>query len=288
MSEPDSVLLDVDGSGVATVTFNRPERRNGWSPAMEHRYFELLDGADRDPAVRVVVVTGAGSTFCPGVDAGRLEDLAGRPVPMDNTGRRSPATPWGLRKPMVAAINGACAGVGLVQALMCDVRFASRSAKMTTAFARRGLAGEFGATWLLPRLVGTGVAADLLLSGRVVDADEALALGLVNRVVEPDELLPAAQAYARDLAENCSPVSLALIRAQLRGDASGSLLDALEGTYRAMGYAASGPDFREGIDSFLQKRAPRFAPLPDDVDPWAVTGLPSGEPAFRPEDVQPR
>jgi enoyl-CoA hydratase/carnithine racemase len=285
VAEDDTVLLDVDADGVATFTLNRPEHRNGWTPQLEQRYFHLLDEADRDPRVRVGVLTGAGKTFCPGVDSGRLDAVAGRP--MDQTGRRSPATPWGFRKPLVAAINGACAGIGLVQALMCDVRFAARGAKFTTAFARRGLAAEFGAAWLLPRLVGTGVAADLLLSGRVVDADEAQSLGLVNRVVEPGDLLAVTRQYASDMARNCSPTSMALIRHQLHADVQMDFLSALEGTYRAMGYAATWPDFREGIDSFLEKRAPDFAPLADDFDPRAITGWPAAEPDFRPGDVTP-
>ncbi len=270
----DAVLLEIGEDGVAAVTFNRPQRRNGWDPAMEKRYFEVLEDADRDRRVRVVLVTGAGKTFCPGVDSGRLDSLAGQP--MDMADRRSPAFPWAIRKPMIAAINGACAGMGLVQALLCDVRFAARGARFTTAFARRGLAGEFGITWLLPRLIGPGRAADLLLSGRVFDADEALELGVVNRVVDPGELMGAARAYASDLAANCSPLSLALIRHQLHVDVQSDFDIAIRRAYRAMGHAVGASDFREGIDSYLQKRPPGFPPLADALDPAAVTqaGLP--------------
>lgn len=270
MTADDPVVLDVGDDGVAMVTLNRPERRNGWNPEMEHRYFAVLEEADRDSRVRVVVVTGAGKTFCPGVDTGRLTGLTGKP--MDMSGRRSPVRAWALRKPMVAAVNGACAGMGLVQALLCDVRFAARGARFTTAFARRGLAGEFGVTWLLPRLVGPERAADLLLSGRVFEADEALALGVVSRVVEPADLVPTARAYAADIAANCSPASMALIRHQLHTDADSDFAGALRRSYRAMGLLATGPDFREGMDSFLRKRPPSFPPLPEDLDPAAVTG----------------
>ena len=145
------VLLDIGADGVAVVTLNAPERRNGWNPEMELRYFDILEQVDQHPRVRVVLLTGAGRTFCPGVDSGRLDGLAGKPL--DTSGRRSPVRSWALRKPLIAAINGACAGMGLVQALLCDVRFAARGAKFTTAFARRGLVGEYGITWLLPRLV---------------------------------------------------------------------------------------------------------------------------------------
>ncbi|MCU1613522.1 MAG: putative enoyl-CoA hydratase/isomerase [Frankiales bacterium] len=271
----DSVLAEVGEDGVAVLTLNRPGRRNGWNPEMEGRYFALLDELDRDPRVRVAVLTGAGTTFCPGVDSARLDALAG--TGMDVTGRRSPVRAWAFRKPIVAAINGACAGMGLVQALLCDVRFAARGAKFTTAFARRGLAGEYGITWLLPRLVGLERASELLLSGRVFDADEAAELGLISRVVERDELLPTARAWAADVAANCSPTSLALIRHQLRADAGSTLDSALRTAYRAMNSAAAGPDFREGMDSFLQRRPPRFPPLPDDLSPGGITGRPLPE-----------
>ncbi|WP_409330027.1 enoyl-CoA hydratase-related protein [Trujillonella humicola] len=268
---PDElVTVEVGEDGVAIVTLNRPERRNGWNPDMERRYFDVLGMLDGDPRVRAAVLTGAGTTFCPGVDSGRLDSIAGKP--MDMSGRSSPATGWRLRKPLIAAINGACAGMGLVQALLCDVRFVARGARFTTAFARRGLAGEFGATWLLPRLVGTGNATELLLSGRVFDADEAHAMGMVNRVLERDELLPAARAWAADVAANCSPLSMALIGHQLRLDVQGDFDSALRRCYRAMGVAAASPDFREGIDSFLQKRSPSFPGLPTDLDPAAVVG----------------
>jgi enoyl-CoA hydratase/carnithine racemase len=264
------VLLWVGTDGVGVVLLNRPERRNGWNPELERRYFEVLEHIDRDPRIRVVVVTGAGTTFCPGVDSGRLEGITNNGL--DLTGRPSPVRAWALRKPMVAAVNGACAGMGLVQALLCDVRFAARGCRFTTAFARRGLAGEFGATWLLPRLIGAGHAADLLLSGRVFDADEALALGLVNRVVELDELAAATRTYAADIAANCSPTALALIRHQLHTDQQGGFDGALRRSYRAMAVAVTGPDFREGLASYLEKRPAAFPPLPDAFDPVEVTG----------------
>lgn len=279
----ESVLLDVGDDGVAVLTLNRPEQRNGWNPEMENRYFTTLEEIDRDPRVRVAVLTGAGKTFCPGVDSGRLDGLAGKP--MDVSGRRSPVRAWAFRKPLIAAVNGACAGMGLVQALLCDIRFAARGARFTTAFARRGLAGEYGITWLLPRLVGHERAADLLLSGRVFDADEALSLGVVSRVVEPDDLLSAARAYAADIAANCSPTSLALIRHQLQADTQSDFDSALRHAYRAMDLAAAGPDFREGMDSFLQKRPPSFPPLADDLAPEAVTGAVLPELTLLPSEV---
>jgi enoyl-CoA hydratase/carnithine racemase len=265
----DPVLVDVGDDAVAVVTLNRPEHRNAWNPVLEKRYFEILEDVDRDSRVRVVIVTGSGTTFCPGVDSGRLDTLAGRA--MDLSDRRSPALPWAIRKPIVAAINGACAGMGLMQALLCDVRFAARGARFTTAFARRGLAAGFGISWLLPRLIGAGRASDLLLSGRVFDADEALELGVVNRVVEPADLMSVARAYAADLAANCSPLSLALIRHQLRVDQRCDFGTAIRRAYHVEDYALQEPDFREGMDSYLQKRAPRFHSLNDALDPAEIT-----------------
>jgi len=277
------VLLDIGADGVAVITLNAPERRNGWSPEMERRYFDALELADQEPRVRVVLLTGAGRTFCPGVDSGRLDGIAGRPL--DVTDRRSPVRAWALRKPLIAAINGACAGMGLVQALLCDVRFAARGAKFTTAFARRGLVGEYGITWLLPRLVGQERAADLLLSGRVFDATEALALGVVSRVVEPAELMSTTRAYAADIAANCSPLSLAFIRHQLHSDPQGSLDVTLRRAYAAMAVAATSADFREGIDSFLQKRPPAFPPLAYGLDPMTITGAELPELGLVPGEV---
>ena len=240
----------------------------------------MLEAADADAAVRVCILTGAGRAFCPGVDSQRLDNVAGKTL--DLSGRRSPAWTFAFRKPLIAAINGACAGLGLVQALMCDIRFAARGAKFATAFARRGLAGEYGMTWLLPRLIGPERALDLLLSGRTFDADEAYALGVVSRVVEPGELLDAARAYARDLATRSAPTSMAMIKHQVLTDLDADYASASARAYRAMAYLAEQPDFREGIDSFMQKRNPEFRSLPDDLRPAEVTG--AGMPAL---DVLP-
>jgi enoyl-CoA hydratase/carnithine racemase len=270
-SEPDSVLVEVDGDAVALVTLNRPERRNGWTPALEARFFAVLDQIDTDPAVRVVVVTGAGKTFCPGMDTERLDEIVGKPLVL--AGRRPPAHLLGFRKPLIAAVNGACAGIGLVLALACDVRFAAEKARFTTAFARRGLAGEYGVTWLLPRIVGTGRAADLLLSSRVIDAAEAMHMGLVNFVVTAeDDVVGSALAYARDMARHCAPTSLAMLRHQLLADAQSDLPAALAGGYRAMTDAVQGAAFREGLDSFVAGRPPEFPGLPGDYRPGRITG----------------
>jgi len=278
--EASTVLLDVGDDGVATLTLNRPHRHNAWNPVLERRFYQLLTEADNDDRVRAVVLTGAGRSFCPGVDSQRLDGIAGNG--MDLTGRTSPSVTYAFRKPLIAAVNGACACLGLVQALMCDVRFAARGAKFATSFSRRGLAGEYGMTWLLPRLIGTERAMDLLISGRTIDADEALALGLVSRVTEPGEALAAATAYARDLAASCSPTSMALIKHQVLTDLDATYDQAMRRSYRAMAALAAGPDFREGMDSFLQKRAPRFPPMVSDLNPAEITGAGMGALAIDP------
>jgi enoyl-CoA hydratase/carnithine racemase len=265
------VLVETDAVGVATVTLNRPERNNAWMPALEADYFATLSALDDDPSVRVVVVTGAGKSFCPGVDVGRLDGLVGKP--MDLSGRISPTSAVGMRKPVIAAINGACAGMGLVQALMCDIRFAARGARFATSFARRGLAAEYGISYLLPRLIGTERSLDLLLSGRTFDADEALALGVVSRVVDPDDLVAAAQDYARDLALKSSPISMAFVKHQVWTALDQNLDDGMRSAYLSMRAAMSGGDFREGLDSFLEKREPRFPGLIDSVRPERTTGV---------------
>ncbi|GAB1814875.1 enoyl-CoA hydratase-related protein [Mycobacterium sp. MUNTM1] len=278
------ILLDVRG-GVAVITLNRPQRHNGWTPELEAHYFATLEDVDRDPDVRVIVVTGAGTAFCPGVDTGRLDQIAGQP--MDVSERRSPATPWAVRKPMIAAINGACAGMGLVQALLCDVRFAARGSRFSTAFARRGLAGEYGITWLLPRLIGTGNSADLLLSARTFDAEEAHRLGVVNWVTEPHVLMGTVLAYAADMAKSCSPMSMGLIRHQLHLDEQSNFDGSLRRAYRAMSFSSSGSDFREGVSSFLEKRSPNFPGLAERADPSTVTGAALPEIDLTPNEVVP-
>lgn len=260
MGDAEGLCLYDVSDGVCTLTLNNPERRNGWSVAMERRYFELIDRADANSAVRAIVVTGAGSTFCPGLDISRLKETAneGRPK---LEGRKPQTYPLHVRKPMIAAINGACAGIGLLQALNCDVRFAARGARFSTAFARRGLPAEHGISWLLPRIIGLENALDLLLSARTFDANEAKALGLVSRVCDPERVLDDALAYAADLAANCSPLSMATIRRQIYSDLSRGLEESMAHTLEAMHELAGGPDFLEGVLSFTEKRAPNFRPL---------------------------
>lgn len=169
--------------------------------------------------------------------------------------------PLTLRKPLIAAINGACAGLGLVQALYCDVRIVSTEAKITTAFARRGLIAEHGISWILPRVVGLPGALDLLISARLIRGEEAVEMGLAARAVEPDEVLATAREYARDIAENCSPRAVATIKNQLYDHQALELGPALRESDEALAESLSWPDLAEGVASFLERRPPRFPPL---------------------------
>jgi enoyl-CoA hydratase/carnithine racemase len=257
----DLVLAERRGP-VLVLTLNRPERLNAWTDALEERYYAQLDAAEDDPEVRAIVVTGAGRGFCAGADMGDLERGATTDIQAELRERARPRTfPLTVRKPMIAAINGAAAGLGLVEALYCDLRFATPEAKLTTSFARRGLVAEYGIAWLLPRLIGPSRALDLLLSGRLVRGEEALRLGLVDRVCEPARLVDEAVAYATDLATTCSPWSMATIKAQVQADLDRPFADAVAAADELMLTSFTRPDVEEGVRSYLDGRQPAFPSL---------------------------
>ena len=254
----DVIGYDVD-AGVALITLNRPEVLNAWTFEMGREYLRRIDEAGADPEVRAVVVTGAGRGFCAGADMSLLKDLmAGGTPPADSIRPEDEVEP-AVPKPVIAAINGPCVGLGLTRALYCDVRFLAAGVELSTAFARRGLVAEHGQSWILPRVVGWSRALDLLLSGRSVGADEALRIGLVDRVV--DDALAAALAYAREIARVCSPAALRDIKRQLWGDANATLHDAIERAGELMLASFTRADLAEGVASYLEKRAPDFPPL---------------------------
>jgi enoyl-CoA hydratase/carnithine racemase len=266
IEDAEQVLYDVAG-GVCTLTLHNPQRRNSWNPDMEMQYFAALDRAAADDDVRAIVLTGADRWFCPGLDSERLEQAAG-PVGLHLEGRRSQHYALTIPKPMVAAINGACAGIGLVQALMCDVRFMARGARLSTAYAKLGVPAEYGLSWLLPRMIGIEWSLDLLLSSRRVDALEAQQIGLVTRVCDDDSVLDDARAYAAMLASGSSPISMATIRRQVWGDLSKHYTEANEGWFEAMVRLnrPDNPDFAEGVTAFVERRQPHFAPLSLDAE----------------------
>lgn len=257
---PENVLFELRGR-VAVLTFNRPERNNALTPAMRDHYFDLLERCRDDSAVRAVVLTGAGKSFSVGADVEGLK--ASGPQTIERILQPSRPVHYALSipKPLIAAINGGCAGVSLVHALCCDVRFAASGAKLTTAFARRGLVAEYGVSWLLPRLVGQANALDLLLSARVIQAEEARDIGLVNGVFPQAELLDKAVDYASDLARNCSPASMAVIKRQVYGDLECGIADASATALKEMVASFRRPDVKEGAASFLERRRPEFEPL---------------------------
>jgi enoyl-CoA hydratase/carnithine racemase len=265
--QDDAVSYEVTPSGVAVLTLNRPDRLNTWGGDIASAFYAGLDRAEEDPAVRVIVLTGSGRAFCAGAQLGSMGSVA---QSIENTderklaslvGDRQPHYLTSLRKPVIAAVNGSCVGIGLTQALMCDVRFAAAGAKFAASFARRGLIAEYGVSWILPRLTGWGVALDLLLSGRTFLADEAAQLGLVKEVVPPEQLMKRAMDYAEDIARNCSPASMAVIKRQAYGDAMREVADASSRSEALLQASLQRPDVIEGITSFLEKRPPSFPGL---------------------------
>jgi enoyl-CoA hydratase/carnithine racemase len=261
MSETHT-LFDVK-DGIATITLHRPERMNAYTAQMGAELNAHLVRCDEDDAVRAVVVTGAGRAFCAGADLERGgETFAGGP---QTAGGRPARTiqPWEVRKPIIAAINGAAVGVGMTIPLQYDMRVAAREAKLGFLFVRRGVMTELSSTWILPRLVGIARAADLLLSGRIVLGEEAAALGLVNEAVPAAEVLPRAQAIAREIAENCAPVSVALTKRMIWEHLGGPPpVEVAKREAKALYALGKLADSREGVTSFLEKRKPHWTLSP--------------------------
>jgi enoyl-CoA hydratase/carnithine racemase len=258
---------------IATITLDRPDRLNAWTGRMHHEYRWAMAQADGDPDVRVVVVTGAGRGFCAGADSRALDGHVEKgaydsgvvedQLPRPGYGARPEfdhafAFHFGLRVPVIAAVNGPAAGVGLVLACFADLRFAAEGAKLTTSAPRLGLPAEYGLSWVLPRLVGIGHATDLLLSSRVVLAEEAATMGLVNRVLPPDELLADTYAYARIFAEEVSPAAVQAAKRQLYADLHGDVGTAVAESERLLEDMVKGPDFTEGVGALHAKRKPAF------------------------------
>jgi enoyl-CoA hydratase/carnithine racemase len=274
----EQILFEVDGP-VATITLNRPEALNAWTTRMAAEVRHAVGRAEQDPDVVGIVITGAGRGFCAGADMNMLAGIAGgdgEALNADDLAAEVGRADWGddlrgeytylmsVPKPIVAAINGPVAGMGVPIVLACDLRFMAAEAVLTTSFSQRGLVAEWGISWLLPRLAGAAVALDLLFSARKIDGAEAERLGLVNRVLPATEVAAAAQQYVRDLAERCSPTSMAIMKRQVYQQLHAGLGPAEREARELMVESFGRPDFREGVQSYMEKRPPRFAPLQVD------------------------
>jgi enoyl-CoA hydratase/carnithine racemase len=260
----EAVVLYEETDGVAIITLNRPERLNSWTGELGTGYFNALDTAAGSAAVKAIVVTGAGRGFCSGADMDMLQGIQdGRGQGEERPQYRDERHDYALSipKPVIAAINGACAGLGFVHAMMCDIRFAAEGAKFTSAFARRGLIAEHGVAYMLPRVVGPSNALDILMSGRVFLAEEAKEMGVVSRVLPQEDLLSASVEYARDLGKYSAPWSMAQMKKQVWNQLDLSRTDALAESNALMVDSLKRSDFKEGVASFVQKRDPAFEPV---------------------------
>jgi enoyl-CoA hydratase/carnithine racemase len=265
------ILYSV-ADGVATITLNRPDKLNAWRGQMEQEVRVAMKAAAADDSVRVIVLTGAGKGFCAGADMNMLQGIQG-----DAGASRSAidaAAPWdagsnenfqkqysyfpAVPKTVIGAINGSAAGLGLIMALYCDIRFAADNAKFTTAFSRRGLVAEHGISWLLPRLIGFSNAADLLYSARVITAPEAHAMGIVSRVFPAATFHADVAAYAKMLATEVSPRSLREMKREIWNAQFQSLGQAIDSANADMPPSFKSEDFKEGVAHFVEKRAPKF------------------------------
>jgi enoyl-CoA hydratase/carnithine racemase len=266
------ILLDI-ADGVALVTLNRPERLNAYTPTMGRELHEAFAACDADDGVRAIIVTGAGRGFCAGADLDSVSFEQPRDVPPGSPDRpwaRPPRAiaPWDVRKPIIAAINGAAVGVGATLPLQWDIRLAGESARIGFVFVRRGVVPEALSTWMLPRLVGMARASELLLTGRLLGAREALAFGLVSQVLPDADLLPAARALAVEIARETAPVSVAVTKWllwRLQAEDDAAVAGDLEA--QAFWWAGMQPDAREGVRAFLDKRPPRWSMRPSSDMP---------------------
>ena len=265
-SPGQELVLSNLQDGVLCVEFNRPERRNALSLEMERAYVETMLAAADDPAVRVIVLTGRGPAFCAGLDLTLLEGLASGAPRAAKLRRHAFLTE--LPKPVLAAVNGAAIGAGFVMALMCDLRFVGAGTKIGAGTARLGLPAEYGTDWLLARSVGLARAFEILASGRLYSGAEAERLGLANQVFPDDELLPRTLEFARELASQCSPRSLAMIKRQLNRCLTGSLEAAYALGERLIVRSVTAPDFQEAMAARQARRAPVYPGLGPATEWW--------------------
>lgn len=252
-----TILLAIS-NGTATVTLNRPEHMNAWNAVMSAELSEAMRRCDADDDVRVVIVTGNGRAFCAGADLSKGGDSFSAQAAASVERAQPPFWPYQVRKPVIAAINGAAIGVGITYPMLADIRLAADSAKLSFAMVRRGVLPELASHVTLAQVCGLARAADLLLTGRMFKAAEALTMGLVNEVLPAAELLPRAQAIASDIVANTAPVSVALAKQLLWEGLQARIPDMMAKEGRLLGWLYKQPDVREGVLSFLEKRAPKW------------------------------
>lgn len=280
MTTYEEIKYEVDGPS-AIITLNRPETLNALTQNMMQELKHALAAAERDQSVVGIILTGEGRGFCSGMDMNALDSQAsGGDLSDGQALRKLEADPgdksmgenfeiaftyiMSIRKPIIVALNGACAGLGMSIALLCDLRFASEKAKFVTAFSQRGLVAEHGQSWILPRLIGPSRALDLFWSSRRIHAEEALQMGLVNRVFPHETLLEETKAYIQHLSDTCAPTSLMMMKQQVYKHLNTSLAGAMRESNEFMAASLKRPDFKEGVQSYMEKRAPNFAKIEVD------------------------
>jgi len=271
LSEFDKITYEVN-RGVALVTLNNPTRRNAWGGRMSAEYRWALYHAHTDDSARVVVVTGIGDDFCVGADTSELStiesaggayqkaqlELPPYPETAPEAFRRNHAYPWCIEKPVIAAVNGRCAGVGFIVASYADLRFGARNSVLKTAFSKLGLPAEYGLGWILPRIMGKANAMQILLEGDKFSGEEGLRLGWLQKLYEPDQLLEETLRHAQKLAKESSSYSLSCMKRQLNFDAEGDFSDAYTRSVTDMNTALTHPDFKEGLRALKEKRPTNF------------------------------
>ena len=282
-------ILYTASEGIAVITLNRPDKLNAWTRLMAGEVWDAMKRAANDDTIKVIVLTGAGRGFCPGADMSELKGVTDEAVAsldkrksyeqrvsvmmgQKTTAELDPENKNNVRedfrkrysyisaipKPVIAAVNGPVAGIGLILTLHCDMRFVSDTASFSTAFSKRGLIAEHGIAWMLPRIVGHANAFDLLYSSRLIGADEALNMGLANRVIPADALINEVRAYALDLASTVSPRSMRVMKRQLYDAQFQTFAEASEASDKELILSLQSEDFKEGVAHFLEKRPPSF------------------------------
>ena len=273
MLELKSTEFEVDQEGIATIWLSRPKRMNAWTGRMHTEYRYLLSRAEQDQGVRGIVVTGRGKGFCVGgdsdaltghikkggYDSGTSDEIEWPGYGVSDDFDALFAYHYGLSKPIVAAINGPVAGVGLALACFVDIRFAAPGIKLTTAHGKLNLPAEYGLSWVLPRLVGLGRANDLLLTSRVFYAEEALTMGLVNQMFDSENIVQQARGYLHEMVRAVSPNSIKQTRWQIYKDLHRDAASSVEDSEKLLKEMMKEQDYQEGVQAFLDKRNPKWS-----------------------------